>query len=55
MYYNKNTWANGDLITKEKLNNMENGIESAHQNFDTVIKNDIKTIYSVNNFNASLS
>ena len=44
MSYNKNIWETGDIITKEKLNNMENGIESAHQNFDTVIKNDIKTI-----------
>ena len=35
MYYNKNTWANGDLITKEKLNNMENGIYEANNNIPT--------------------
>lgn len=29
MPYTKNTWAAGDVITSAKLNNMENGIESA--------------------------
>lgn len=29
MSYVKNTWTNGDTITAEKLNNMENGIASA--------------------------
>lgn len=29
MSYDKNTWAKGDVITAAKLNNMENGIESA--------------------------
>ena len=29
MSYNKTTWANGDTITAEKLNNIENGIENA--------------------------
>lgn len=28
MAYNKTTWQNGDTITAEKLNNMENGIDS---------------------------
>ena len=28
MAYNKNTWANGDIITAEKLNNIEDGIEN---------------------------
>lgn len=29
MSYEKQTWATGDVITAEKLNNMENGIENA--------------------------
>ena len=29
--YNKTTWAKGDVITAEKLNNIENGIEAAEQ------------------------
>lgn len=52
MSYNKKVWKSGDRITKEALNNMENGIETAHQNSggggtsydDTAIKTDIKTI-----------
>ena len=32
MSYNKRVWKSGDRITKEALNNMENGIEAAHQN-----------------------
>ena len=30
MSYNKKIWANGDLITKEGMNNIENGIYDAH-------------------------
>ena len=52
MSYNKKVWKSGDRITKEALNNMENGIEAAHQNSggggtsydDTEIKSDINTI-----------
>ena len=52
MSYNKKVWKSGDRITKEALNNMENGIEAAHQNSggsgtsydDTAIKTDINTI-----------
>ena len=52
MSYNKKVWKSGDRITKEALNNMENGIEAAHQNSggggtsydDTAIKNDINNI-----------
>lgn len=52
MSYNKKVWKSGDRITKEALNNMENGIEAAHQNSggggtsydDTAIKSDINTI-----------
>ena len=52
MSYNKKVWKSGDRITKEALNNMENGIEAAHQNSggtgtsydDTQIKTDINTI-----------
>ena len=29
MSYVKNTWASGDLITAQKLNNIENGVENA--------------------------
>lgn len=29
MAYNKTTWASGDTITAEKLNNIENGIEAS--------------------------
>ena len=31
MTYNKTTWANGDIITAEKLNNIESGIENSLQ------------------------
>ena len=52
MSYNKKVWKSGDRITKEALNNMENGIEAAHQNSggggtsydDTAIKNDINEL-----------
>ena len=29
LVYNKTTWATGDVITAEKLNNMESGIDAA--------------------------
>lgn len=29
MNYNKTTWNNGDIITSEKLNNLENGVAAA--------------------------
>lgn len=29
MSYEKTTWQNGDVITAEKLNNLENGVEAA--------------------------
>lgn len=31
MAYEKQTWANGDVITAEKLNHMEDGIEDAYE------------------------
>ena len=31
MTYNKTTWASGDTITAEKLNNIENGIEASSE------------------------
>ena len=37
MSYTKNTWANGDVITAAKLNNMEDGIASAGGGYDAVI------------------
>lgn len=30
MTYTKTTWANGDVITAQKLNNLENGVEAAN-------------------------
>ena len=30
MAYTKTTWANGDIITAEKLNNLENGVAGAY-------------------------
>lgn len=43
MSYNKNTWANGDVITAAKMNNIENGIAAAEESgggYDLVIEND---------------
>lgn len=31
MAYTKNTWNDGDVITKEKMNNLEAGVESANK------------------------
>ena len=39
MAYNKKTWANGDLITKESMNNIENGIYTAHDEIKTLKNN----------------
>ena len=36
MSYNKKIWANGDLITKERMNNIENGIYTAHDEIDKI-------------------
>ena len=30
MAYTKNTWNDGDVITKEKMNNLESGVETAN-------------------------
>lgn len=38
MSYTKNTWSNGDVITAEKLNNMETGIDSVTP--DMIIQTD---------------
>ena len=37
MSYTKQTWANGDTITAEKLNHMESGIEGAGVGLDGII------------------
>ena len=42
MSYNKKIWANGDLITKESMNNIENGIYTAHDEIET-LKNNTST------------
>ncbi len=31
MAYTKNTWNDGDVITKEKMNNLETGVEEANK------------------------
>ncbi|HJD28664.1 MAG TPA: hypothetical protein H9914_06695 [Candidatus Blautia avicola] len=31
MAYTKNTWNDGDVITKEKMNNLETGVETANK------------------------
>lgn len=31
MAYTKNTWNDGDVITKEKMNSLENGVETANK------------------------
>lgn len=35
MAYTKNTWNDGDVITKEKMNNLENGVETANKGIPT--------------------
>lgn len=43
MSYSKNTWANGDVITAAKMNNIENGIAAAEESgggYDLIIEND---------------
>ena len=42
MSYNKKIWANGDLITKERMNNIEDGIYDAHEEINT-LKNNTST------------
>lgn len=42
MSYNKRVWANGDLITKERMNNIEDGIYNAHEEINT-LKNNTST------------
>lgn len=42
MSYNKKIWANGDIITKEGMNNIEDGIYTAHDEIQT-LKNSMFT------------
>ena len=42
MSYNKKIWENGDLITKERMNNIEDGIYNAHEEINT-LKNNTST------------
>ena len=53
MSYNKRVWANGDLITKEKINHMEDGIYDAHDKINAIdnevssqIKETAKILYN---------
>ena len=36
MSYNKKIWKNGDLITKESMNNIEDGIYDAHDKINAI-------------------
>lgn len=45
MAYVKTTWATGDVITAEKLNNMEDGIEAAQ--LPSVTEDDIGSVLTV--------
>lgn len=36
MTYNKTTWKTGDVITEDKLNNIENGIEATSSAVDVI-------------------
>ena len=37
MAYTKTTWASGDVVTAEKLNNAESGIETAQETADAAL------------------
>ena len=52
MSYNKRVWANGDLITKEKINHMEDGIYDAHDKINAIdneVSSQIKDIENKTN------
>ena len=36
MSYNKKIWKNGDIITKERMNNIEDGIYDAHDEINAI-------------------
>ena len=40
MAYSKTTWAVGDVIEAAPMNNIEQGIESAHQQIDALSSNE---------------
>lgn len=51
MSYEKNIWQNGDIITKEKLNNMEDGISQTNMGGKievTITRGEGKTKYTLN-------
>ena len=47
MSYEKTTWQNGDVITAEKLNNLENGVENAGNSIQRVAHLKLYNKYSV--------
>ena len=49
MLYNKNTWKTGDLLTEEKMNNIEEGLESLYINFKKYSFLDIFENYEIDN------
>ena len=44
MAYNKTTWASGDVVTSEKLNNIESGISELDESSDVFIVNVISDV-----------
>lgn len=53
MSYNKKIWKNGDLITKESMNNIENGIYTAHDEIEKLKNNTSTGGSSINDTTAS--
>ena len=53
MYNNKKIWANGDLITKERMNNIEDGIYNAHEEINTLKNNTSTGGSNINDTSAS--
>ena len=61
MNYSKKTWSNGDLITKESMNNIENGIYNAHNELEDIklkvednTTNSNKAIQDITNSNKAI-
>lgn len=47
MSYEKTEWKTGDIVTAEKLNNIENGINDLSNGFDGIIKVTIEDVEAV--------
>ena len=56
MAYTKTTWVDGDLITAEKLNHIEDGIANSQVIFHATVRNDVTTSsYTVENTDMTLA